>query len=176
MKKLILSLAVFAITALPASAQKSKSNEATGSKVRFSIGGNAGIPVGLFSTIFSFAYGGDLQIDYATSSTFALNFSAGYVSYSVKSSLGGGGIGGGWIPVLAGGRYFFSPKVYGSAQLGVAIATGSGGGTNFTFAPGIGVKISDNFDILGKFNSITFNGGALSYAGIRLAYTFGPSK
>lgn len=174
MKKVILSLAIIAIV-FSANAQKSKSKEAEGSKVKFSIGGDAGIPVGIFSNVFNFAYGGDLQIDYATSSTSSLNLSAGYVSFSVKNSLGGGGIGGGWIPVLVGGRYFFSPKVYGSAQLGVSIAT-SGGGTNFTYAPGIGVKISDNFDILAKFQSLTFTGGALSYAGVRLAYTLGPSK
>lgn len=175
MKKLILSLAIAAI-AFSANAQKSKSKESDGRKVKFSVGADLGIPVGIFSSVFNFAYGGDLQVDYATSPTFALNFSAGYVSFSVKNSLGGGGIGGGWIPVLVGGRYFFSPKVYGSTQLGISIATGSGGGTNFTYVPGIGVKISDNFDILAKFHSLTFNGGALSYAGVRLAYTFGPSK
>lgn len=167
MKKVILSLAVIAI-AFSANAQKSK--EEAGSKVKFSVGADLGIPVGNLSPFASFAYGGDLQVDYMASEKFCVNLSIGYLGFSSKSGVGTiKGI----IPILAGGRYWFSPKVYGSAQFGFSLATASGGGSAFTYAPGVGFKVAENIDILAKYQSATKNGGETSYVGIRAAYTFG---
>ena len=166
MKKLILSLAITAI-AFSASAQKSK--EAEGSKLKFSVGADLGLPVGAYSSVASFAYGGDLELDYGMCSTFSLNLSAGYLSFSGKS---GYSISGGLIPVLLGGRYWFSPKVYGSAQAGLSFSSSSGGGSAFTYAPGVGFKVGENLDILAKYQSATKNGFETSYAGVRVGYTF----
>ena len=169
MKKVILSLAVIAI-AFFANAQKSKSNESEGSKLKFSVATDLGIPVGNLSPFASFAYGGDLQMDYATSPTFALTLSAGYLAFSGKS---GYSFSGGLVPVLAGGKYWFSPKVYGSAQAGMSFSTNSGGGSAFTYAPGVGFKVGENLDILAKYQSATKSGGETSYVGVRVGYTFG---
>ena len=174
MKKVLFASAIF-ITAfsVKTSAQKSKSHEDEGNKAKFSVAADLGIPVGNISTFSSFAYGGDLQVDYMTSPTFCINLSAGYLGFSAKS---GYTISGGLIPVLAGFRYWFSPKVYGSGQAGVSFSTSSGGGTAFTYAPGVGFKIGDNFDLLAKYQSATKNGGETSYVGVRFAYTFDTKK
>ena len=85
----------------------------------------------------------------------------------------------GLIPVLAGIKYSFTPQVYASAQLGVSFSTEKDGGSNFTYAPGIGYKFSENFDILAKYTgySVKSSGSgskstSLNTGGIRLAYTF----
>ena len=171
MKKVILSLAIMAI-AFSANAQK-KSKQEDANKVKFSVGADLGIPVGDLSPFASFAYGGDLQLDYATSPTFALTLSAGYLGFSGKS---GYSITGGLIPILIGGKYWFSPKVYGSTQLGVSLSTSSGGGSAFTYAPGVGFKVGESLDILAKYQSASKNSSDNSYVGVRVAYTFSSPK
>ena len=172
MKKLILSLAFIAIT-FAVSAQKAKSKADADNKVKFSVGADLGIPVGNYSTVASFAYGGDLQIDYMTSPTFAINLSAGYLGLSAKSGYSGIG---GLIPILAGARYWFSPKVYGSMQAGMSFSTQSGGGSAFTYAPGVGFKVGESVDVLAKYQSATKNSVDNSYVGVRVAYTFSSPK
>jgi len=78
----------------------------------------------------------------------------------------------GLIPVLVGGKYNFSDQLYGSAQIGLSFSTSSGGGSAFTFAPGIGYKISDNFDLLLKYQSASKNGGSTSFLGVRAGLSF----
>ncbi len=78
----------------------------------------------------------------------------------------------GLIPVLAGVKYDFSEKIYGSAQIGISFATESDGGSAFTFAPGIGYKISDQFDLMLKYQSASKDGGNTSFLGLRAGFTF----
>ena len=105
--------------AFTADAQKSK--QADDSKVKFSVGADLGIPVGNLSPFASFAYGGDVEIDYMTTPTFCINVSAGYLGFSGKNGVTPKGL----IPLLAGARYWFSPKVYGSAQFGGTLRPGA---------------------------------------------------
>ncbi len=164
MKKVILSLAVICITTLSASAQKG---------FNFSVAANLGIPVGDLSPYASFAYGGDVQGEYMTSSTFSLTLNAGYIGFSAKS---GYSISGGLVPVLGGFRYYFSPKVYGTGQIGISFATSSGGGSAVTYSPGVGFKLGSNFDILAKYQSASKNGSDNSFVGVRAAYIFPSGK
>ena len=62
--------------------------------------------------------------------------------------------------------------MYGSGQLGISFSTESGGGSLFTYAPGIGFKVSKNFDILAKYTGMSKNGNSLNEVGVRLAYGF----
>ena len=183
MKKLFLSLAVIAAT-LSASAQTKTSV----SPVKVSLGVDAVAPFGDFAKSSSFGIGGSLQGDYNVDPTLALTLSAGYIDFLGKSqTYTNPGVGNvtvknpdfGLIPVLAGIKYSFTPQVYASAQLGVAFSTKKNGGSNFTYAPGIGYKFSDNFDILAKYTGYSVkNSGtgtkntSLNTAGVRLAYTF----
>ena len=44
--------------------------------------------------------------------------------------------------------------------------------TESTFAPGTGYKISDNFDLLLKYQSASKNGSDLSFLGLRTGLSF----
>ena len=168
MKKLILSLSFVAIAALSASAQKEK-KESDAKKVTFSVAADLGIPVGDLSPFSSFVYGGDVQVEFAAASNFGVTVSAGYLGFAAKS---GFTITGGLVPLLAGGRYYFSPKVYGSAQVGMSFSTVSGGGSAFTYAPGVGFKLGEKFDLLVKYQSASKNGGDNSFVGVRAGINF----
>lgn len=77
-----------------------------------------------------------------------------------------------FIPILVGGRYHFSDMIYGGLQIGVSVGTTSGVGSMFTWAPSVGVKISDHFDISLKYQSGSKSGYIFSFIGLRGAYTF----
>lgn len=163
MKKIIFSLLISA-SALSASAQKFNN-------VKFSVGGELGIPTGNFSTVYSAAIGGTAQVDYMITEDAALTANTGIIEFLGKNIKGTNlkYQSAGLIPLLAGVQYYFIPKVYGSAQLGATFSTQSSGGTSFTYAPGIGYKISDKIDALLKYTGYSGNGGAV---GIRLGFTF----
>src|SRR5665647_787965 len=116
--KLVLLVVLFVVT-LSVSAQNS------GEKP-FKIGAGAmiGLPVGDLGDIASLAYGVDLLGEYALDPTFGLTLSLGYVDFALKrdykNMLDELGLKAkmGMIPVLVGGKYYFSDKLYGSAQIG----------------------------------------------------------
>jgi hypothetical protein len=96
--------------------------------------------------------------------------SAGYESfgYSVSGTKGHSS----YIPLLAGAKFNLSPKVYGHAQLGYSPSTASGGTGAFTYAPSLGVMISQNFDISAKYLALSRSGSTVSAIVARLAYNF----
>ncbi|MEO6981233.1 MAG: hypothetical protein ABI113_22760, partial [Mucilaginibacter sp.] len=60
MKKILLALFVLGVTACSSFAQTTKSSSDAG---KFSIGVDAGLPVGTASDVYSFAIGGSLKYD-----------------------------------------------------------------------------------------------------------------
>ena len=184
MKKLLLASAILIAASTSSFAQKDSKEDSK--PLSFSIGAEGSLPLGTFGNSYSFGFGGSVQGDYKVSDNFAITLNAGYLTYSAKSitiitgfnpitfapiygtftpaALGA-------IPVLAGGKYWFSPNVYGSGQLGLTFFSGSGTGSNFTYAPGVGVKFSQ-FDVLLKYIGISGNGSSLNAVGLRFAYTF----
>ncbi len=168
MKKVLLSAALIVAVAFGANAQKED-----GAKLKFSVGLEAALPVGTFGDAFSFGIGGTAQANYNVSEGLDLTLNSGFLSYSVKSSVGSGSLS--FIPVLAGAQYNFTEKVYGSAQLGVIFVSASGGGSSesdFTFAPGVGYKFTPNLDALLKYTSVSTTGSSAGSIGVRVAYTF----
>lgn len=135
----------------------------------FSIGVEPSIPVGKFGDISSFGIGGSAQAEFKPANNYGLTLNAGYISYTYKASAGGGS--GGFIPVLAGVKYTFSPKVYGHAQLGASFPS-SGGTTSFTYSPGIGFQLSKEIDALIKYTGMSSAGYTYGSLGLRLAYNF----
>ena len=173
-------MAIVAI-AFSANAQDSKSDK----HLKFSVGVEAGLPLGDFKEVSKFGIGGSVQGEYAVMESLGLTLNAGFLSFAGKTvDLGGfGSVKYGstkLIPVLAGAKYYFTEKVYGHAQLGVSFLsykdTGEDAETSsssaFTYAPGIGVMATENIDILLKYQSATKNGSSLSFLGLRVAYTF----
>ncbi len=163
MKKLFF-IAAFTATTFAVQAQ----DEAQ--PVAFSIGLEGALPVGNLAEVASFGIGGSAQVDLTVAPTLAITLNAGYISMSYKNAFGGGSVG--YIPVLGGIKYAFTEQVYGSAQLGATFYSESGGGTSFTYAPGIGYKFSPNFDALLKYTGWSQKNVEAAAVGLRVAYTF----
>lgn len=176
---------VFFIVALTAAsfAGFAQDDKAASKPLSFSIGLEASLPFGDFADRYSFGIGGSAQADYKVADDLAITLNAGYISYSGKDqsitipglpTINNKNEALGLVPVLAGAKYWFSPNIYGSGQLGLSFATGKGNsGSNFTYAPGVGFQFSQ-FDILVKYVGISgSNGGsALNAVGLRAAYNF----
>lgn len=164
MKKVILSLVVFAT--LSASAQQKEAAKTEAKPFKFSVGVDAGFPVSP-SGNKGFIIGGDVQGEYAAASSVGITLSAGYLNQSYQS------VSVGSVPVLAGVRYYFSDKkFYANAQAGLSFSTVSGGGSAFTYAPGVGYYITNNFDLGVKYLGTSKNGYNSGAILLRAAYNF----
>ena len=172
MKRLILLMAVIAISMAAVQAQ----NGISPKKTTFSIGVEPALPVGDFGDFYSFGIGGSLQVEHKVADDLGITLNAGYINYSGKdyrigsTEIDGGNIG--IVPVLAGVKYYFTPKVYGHAQLGAGIWTEKGASTAFAYSPGIGYYFSEHFDILLKYVGYSQKGSNSNSIGARLAYNF----
>jgi hypothetical protein len=160
--KLLLLVALF-VLAVSVNAQNRD-----GKTFKIGAGALIGLPVGDYANVASLAYGIDLMGEYVVAPKIGITLSAGYLDWALKSGISHYES---YIPVLLGGKYSFSDKLYGSLQLGVTYQTESGGSA-FTFAPGIGYKISKKFDLLLKYQSASANSIDMSFLGLRIGYTF----
>ncbi|MDE3184424.1 MAG: hypothetical protein KGM16_13485 [Bacteroidota bacterium] len=165
MKKLIFVFAIVALSTIGAKAQDRDDAKST----NLSIGVNIGAPTSSPS-IYSLAWGVDLQAGFPVASGTQITASAGYEDFSVKSKYGGGNSG--FIPLLGGVKFNFGEKAYGHAQLGYGISTAKGGGGAFAYAPSIGYYFSPNFDGSVKYLAFSKNSVTVGTIGIRLAYNF----
>ena len=150
-----------------------------------SIGAMAGLPVGDYATgvqssdVFKMAYGFDLQAEFPVAPSLGLTLSAGYVDWVWKSGIKEGveaimgqSVSFSMIPVFGGAKYYFTDKFYGSAQLGVTFFTMKDAGNAFIFAPGLGIKVTDNFDLLLKYQTASKEGSHFSFLGLRAGVSF----
>ncbi len=160
----------------------------------FGIGVEAAFPIGnfinssynKFNDIYAFGIGGNVQGKYRAAGSIGITVNVGFMTYSPKSFNGIKGYSLGVIPILAGIEYDFTPKLFGTGQLGYSIYTGElvsdldadmGG---FSYAPGIGYRFSDHFNAALKYQgtavtlkySNTEESGNISQIGIRVAYVF----
>ena len=162
MKKIILASLIL-VTSITVNAQKN---------VKFSLGGELGVPTGNLNTLYSFAVGASAQADIALDNVSAVTLNAGLVQMTGKkiknTNLKYQSVA--TIPLLVGVKYYFTPVVYGSAQLGTTIFTdGPYDGSKFTYVPGIGFKLDKNIDLLVKYTGLSDAGGIF---GTRVAYVF----
>ncbi|MBL4677770.1 MAG: outer membrane beta-barrel protein [Mucilaginibacter sp.] len=170
MKKVLLLLTVICGLTVAAKAQ---SKSETG---KFSIGVEAGLPLGSFGDGYSFGIGGSLKYDQPIAEGTFVTGSAGYTSFIGKSvTIDGFGTfknpAAGFVPVKVGVKYFLAESFYGEAQLGAAFSTQSGGGTAFAYSPGIGYAFSPNVDLGIRYEAWS-NNGTVSQVAARLAYSF----
>jgi hypothetical protein len=163
MKTKLLLLAVSLVVTLTVEAQ-------TGDAKQFKLGAGAmlGLPVGDITSKASLALGIDLLGEYAVAPEIAITLNVGYIDWAKKS-----GVNGNWalIPVFVGGKYNFTDQVYGSLQAGISFWA-DGTKSEFVFAPEVGYKISDKFDLLLKFQSQSNKSWGTSIFGLRVGYSF----
>jgi len=169
MKKVLLIAAV-ALASLSASAQSE-------SKTKFGVALEAGIPSGDAGDVFSLAIGGSVFVEKPVASSFAVTGSAGYTSWSPKKEwkdLGAEAIG--YIPVKAGGKYYFGKNFYGQGELGASFGTKDGSKTAFIWTPGVGISypVSDklDFDAGARYESWSADGGSMDQIAFRVALKF----
>jgi hypothetical protein len=130
----------------------------------------AGLPLGQNGKPYSAVIGGSMQYEMMPDTDIGITVSGGYQHWPIKSTYGGGSIG--FVPLLAGVKYYFTPSAFFHAQLGAAIGTKTGQGTSFTYSPGLGLKLSPNVDATLKYTGISNKGGNLDNVSLRLGYNF----
>lgn len=166
MKKFLLAAVLLAGVSMSSLAQKKSDGNG-----KFSIGVEAGIPVGTTSDAYNFAIGGSLKYDMPIATGTDFTVSAGYTSFMGKTVLGFKIPAAGFVPLKAGIKYWFADAFYGEAQLGAAFSTQSGGGTAFAYSPGIGYKFSDVVDLGVRYEAWSHN-GTVSQVAARLGFSF----
>lgn len=182
MKKLILT-AVAAAALFSGAFAQTKSTSATSSGTKLSIGLDFGVPIGDWSEGYSIGFGGSGKAEIPVVQAFNFTLTAGYINYYFKkpysdiAKAAGTDAFVGYVPLKAGGKYFFSSNFYGEAELGALIGTNHDSRTSFVYSPGLGVSfpVSDKHDIDfgARYESWSLEGGNTSQVAFRIAYKFG---
>ena len=165
MKTKLLILLVIGFLSLSVDAQVENNYKS----YKFGVGAMIFIPIGQFSQVDSGAFGFDLQGEYWTNPMLCFTLSTGYQEWVKEySSLNN------WssIPVLGGIKYYFSKTMFVSGKAGLSFYTQNGKGSAFTFAPGLGFKITKRIDLLLLYQSAIKNGDKVEILGARAGFTF----
>ncbi|WP_299586033.1 hypothetical protein [Mucilaginibacter sp.] len=166
MKKILLALVILGGTAFSSFAQ-TKSGDG-----KFSIGLEAGLPVGDIHNGYNYLIGGSLKYELPIAASTLFTISAGYSSLHPKSVLKDLGFGSvGFIPVKVGIKYYIENGFFAEGQLGAAFGTKSGTGTAFAYSPGIGYTFDGGFEVGVRYEGWS-NNGTIGQAALRLAYRF----
>jgi hypothetical protein len=166
MKKILL-VSSLALATMFTHAQK----RSTDNKVTFNVGGELAFASGNLNVTHSLGLGATAQLNYKLEENIDILVNGGIMSFSGRT-IGGTSTkvkGFALIPISIGGNYFFSDNFYGHLALGVGLFSGgTGSATKFTYSPGVGFKINDKIDVLGKYTGFSNFGGAF---GVRVGYT-----
>jgi hypothetical protein len=150
---------------------------------KLSIGLDFGVPVGDLAKGYTIGFGGSGKAELPLSSKFNATLTAGYITYYFESLVKPGlrtfGLDtyAGFVPVKAGGKYFFSKNVYGEAEIGARISTNNNYGTAFIYAPGLGVSYpvsaKHDIDFGARYEGWSKDGYNNGQVAFRIAYKFG---
>lgn len=168
MKKVLLVLGILSGVAVNSFAQTSSEK-----KGAFSIGVEAGLPLGSTGDFYNLVVGGSLKYEHPVAENTLITGSAGYNAFLTKSEFKDFGAKSsyGAIPVKAGVKQLFGSGFFGEAQLGAAFSTESGGGTAFIYAPGVGYNFSKNVDAGIRYEAWSDN-GTIKQLGLRVGFKF----
>ena len=175
MKKLLLTLAIAGGITLSGFAQSTTTTTSAPSNSggKFSIGAEAGLPVGDISEVYSVVIGGSIKYELPVAKQTYFTISAGYNAFLLKSEFKELGISStaNFIPIKAGIKYYSSENFFLEGQLGAVFNTEQGGGHAFVWAPGIGYTFAGGFEAGFRYEGWT-NGSTTGQLGLRLAYRF----
>jgi len=179
MKKKLLILAILFVSLVSVNAQ-SKSND----DFVFGGGVNVGLPLGTFGDGWSFGIGVKLQAEKMFTDQVSGIASIGYTDFFGKSTTLDFGNGPqtykypsfGLIPILVGGRYYFSTTFFAGVQIGLGIGTGgSGSSTGFDYLPQVGYN-ADAYQIVLGYNGVSQTGYTANHLDLSFVYKFGSGK
>lgn len=170
MKKTTLTLALIMSAIIGVNAQAPDG-------VQFGAGVRLGFPSGNFSNTHSFGLGVEGQVEYGFTSNVSAIGTTGYNTFfgkdftilgtTVKSEPVG------YIPVLAGIRFYPANKVFISAQAGYGLLTGNGNSDgSFNYQTQIGFN-GEKVQVAASYNALTKNSSTLSHIGLTAIYKFG---
>jgi hypothetical protein len=170
MRKFLLLAALIVGAVSCSSAQTSKSSNAG----KFSIGLEAGLPVGDASDAYNFVIGASFKYEHPVAQSLYVTGSVGYNAFLTKGALKDAGYKSsyGFIPLKAGLKYYIQDGFFAEGQIGVTFSTESGGGSAFAYAPGIGYSFSSGFEAGLRYEGWPKDGVTTSQLGLRLAYRF----
>jgi hypothetical protein len=172
MKKVLLLLTVLCGLSISSFAQSSKEGG------KFSIGVEAGVPLGDYKDVTNFVIGGSLKYDHPIAEGTFVTLSAGYSKFLSNDDAKADGFKFYGIPVKAGLKHFFAEGFYGEAQVGAAFTKtsvegfGSTSKTAFAYAPGIGYAFGGGVDLGVRYEGWSLSGGTASQIAARLAFSF----
>lgn len=129
---------------------------------------NAGIPTGLFSSVYSFTAGGSAGVGYSLSQQTSFTGTIGYLNFLRK----GGGEGISFVPILAGFQYHFIPEVFISMEGGVAIPTYANGGILACIIPAAGYQINRKVSASLNYTGVAQYGLLVGGINLRVSYIF----
>jgi len=129
---------------------------------------DAGIPTGLFSSVYSFTGGVNIGAKYALSNQVSLSGTAGYLNFFRK----GGGEGISFIPVLGGFQFHFIPDAFVSFEAGAAIPTYAHGGILGCVIPAAGYQINPHIAVDLNYTGIAQYGFLVGGINARISYSF----
>ncbi len=169
MKKIILSAILVSSLAFGANAQKE-------SELKFNVGAELGLPLGNFSDLVGLGFGASFQGAYGLTDNLMATGSLGYMTFGGKTVTSGGvtisSEAFSYVPFKVGIKFMASEQVYLQPEIGLAIGTSKGSGTNFMFAIGGGYMLSENLSAGIRYESISSTGGSFNILGGRFAYHF----
>jgi hypothetical protein len=177
-KKILLSLIIIIAAAGSCLAQ-------TKSVPQLSIGGEFGVPVGQASDIYGKVLGMSLKLDVPVSkSPFFIVITSGISTFIVKFDYSGALDNASYVPVEAGGKYYFSKLGYIEADFGVSNNINSNytaEKTAFMYSPVIGISAPTNkpnkhkstIDMGLRYEGRVESGGTVGQIALRVAYRFG---
>lgn len=175
MKKLFTILMVVAAVAVGTNTYAQNDGGATKKGLRFGIGLEGALPTGALK-YYDAGAGLSFRFTKGLTDDFAGTLSVGAMGFFPTSTLTASSKASIFIPIKAGGKYYFGKNVYGSAEVGVTITktyqnVGTTGGfvngSSFTYAPGVGVQFG-GFDLGARYEGLD-NGG---FFGVRLGFDF----
>jgi hypothetical protein len=153
MKKLLTIAVAVALLGLVSAESRSAG------KIAIGVGPDVLLPIGSFGDAYNVGFGGTARGQYMVNEQFSVIVTAGYLTFSVKNVPSGVSFDNAtMIPIVAGGKYYFTPsgsmRFYGIAEIGITSFKQSLGGsvggqsfnfgsvtsTEFTYAPGIGFE------------------------------------
>ena len=175
MKRVLFTLTVLTATTLGSFAQTGASISTpakTGGK--FSIGVEAGLPLGDASDSFSSIIGGSVKYEASIGVNTYFTISGGYNSYTTKNVLIAIGVPSsfGFVPLKAGIKYYSTDGFFLEGQVGVTISTEKNGSNFFAYSPGVGYSFNGGLEAGVRFEGWTKGTGSVNQLGLRLAYRF----
>lgn len=169
MKKILFAIIFVAGTATTCLAQNDGG--------KFSVGLEAGLPVGTFHKYSTSILGASLKYEHPIAEGLFITGTAGYANVHNKDFYYNGALvapasNGGVVPLKVGLKYFLTKSIYAEGQAGAAFYTHLGGSPAFAYSIGLGYKVSNHVDLGVRYEAWSKEGSPSGQIGLRLGYSF----